>query len=127
MNTGECIDPCFAVFMFDMTKLNLSVNVLDSKESLDGIIIAHWGMWLADIREQHVKNGMHWWTIKDGPGKIHVSVMWKSIAITRLAKRLGYGQSRLSITGDIFERYYNAISATEYLRRFLRSNNHHDW
>ncbi|KAI8145238.1 C2 domain-containing protein [Fennellomyces sp. T-0311] len=96
-NANPRWDKFVEVFVADKTKLDLGVNILDSKEFSDDEVIARWRMSLVDMEEQHVKKGMDWWNLKDGPGKIHLSAMWKPIAMTGFAEGLGHGQYRPAI------------------------------
>ncbi|KAI9485092.1 C2 domain-containing protein [Zychaea mexicana] len=87
-------DKFIEVFVADKTKLDLGVNVIDSKEFTDDDVIGRWRMSLANMEDEHIKQGLDWWNLKDGPGKIHLSAMWKPIVMTGFAEGLGHGHYR---------------------------------
>ena len=87
-------DKFVEVFVADKTKLDLGVNVLDSKEFTDDEVIGRWRMSMANMEEEHINKGVDWWNLKDGPGQIHISAMWKPIVMTGFAEGLGHGHYR---------------------------------
>ncbi|KAI9277156.1 C2 domain-containing protein [Phascolomyces articulosus] len=87
-------DKFVEVFVADKTKLDLGVNVVDSKEFSDDEVIGRWRMSMANMEDEHIKQGVDWWNLKDGPGQIHVSAMWKPIVMTGFTEGLGHGHYR---------------------------------
>ncbi|KAI9316811.1 C2 domain-containing protein [Dichotomocladium elegans] len=87
-------DKFVEIFVADKTKVNLDVNIIDSKEFSDDETIGRWQYSLNDMMEDHVKNGQDWWNLKDGAGKIHLTAMWKPVIMTGFAEGLGHGQYR---------------------------------
>lgn len=87
-------DKFVEVFVADKTKLDLGVNIVDSREFSDDEVIGRWRSSFTDMEEDHIKKGMDWWNLKDGAGRIHLSAMWKPIVMTGFAEGLGHGAYR---------------------------------
>lgn len=69
------------VFVTDKTQLKLNVGVFDSDERKLG----RWDSKLEEFEEDVFINNQDWWTLKDGSGKIHLSMQWKPITMTGFA------------------------------------------
>ncbi|KAI7867816.1 C2 domain-containing protein [Spinellus fusiger] len=82
------------MFVADKTKLNLSVDVMDSNEFTDDVCLGRFSSRLVDIEEQITKQGQDWWTLKDGIGKIHLGAVWKPVVMTGFSEGLGHGTYR---------------------------------
>lgn len=87
-------DKFIEVFVADKTKLDLGVNVINSKEFVDDEVIGRWRSSLVNLEQEHIKDGVDWWNLKDGAGQIHLSAMWKPIVMTGFADGLGSVQYR---------------------------------
>ncbi|CAO3622085.1 unnamed protein product [Mucor fragilis] len=83
------------LFVTDKTQLNLRVNVLDS--SFDERLLGRWDAKLEDFEEDVFINGQDWWTLKEGSGKIHLSMQWKPITMTGFTEGLSHGGYRAPI------------------------------
>lgn len=83
------------LFVTDKTQLNLRVNVLDS--SFDERMLGYWDAKLEDFEEDVFINGQDWWTLKNGSGKIHLSMQWKPITMTGFTEGLTHGGYRAPI------------------------------
>jgi Ca2+-dependent lipid-binding protein len=68
------------LFVADKTQLHLRVNIFD--DSFDDKLLGRWDSKLEDFEEDVFINGQDWWTLKDGAGKIHLSMQWKPITMT---------------------------------------------
>ncbi|KAL0082033.1 C2 domain-containing protein [Phycomyces blakesleeanus] len=82
------------VFVADKTQLNLSVEVMNSKEFSDDECIGRFESRMVDMEEQITKNSQDWWQLKDGTGKIHLGAIWKPVAMTGFDGGLGHGSYR---------------------------------
>ncbi|KAI8070191.1 C2 domain-containing protein [Thamnidium elegans] len=69
------------VFVTDKTQLKLNVDVFDSDERTLG----RWESKLEEFEEDVFINNQDWWTLKDGSGKIHLSMQWKPVTMTGFA------------------------------------------
>ncbi|KAI8376305.1 C2 domain-containing protein [Radiomyces spectabilis] len=90
-------DKYVEVFVADKTMLDLGVNIVNSKEFSEDEVIGRWRSSLLDMEEQLVKQGLDWWSLKDGAGKIHLSAVWKPVVMTGFAEGLGHGSYRSPI------------------------------
>lgn len=66
------------IFVTDKTQLKLNVGIFDSDERTLGT----WESKLEEFEEDVFINGQDWWTLKDGSGKISLSMQWKPITMT---------------------------------------------
>ncbi|CEP18279.1 hypothetical protein [Parasitella parasitica] len=82
-------DKQIELFVTDKTQLNLRVNVLDS--SFDERLLGRWDAKLEELEEDIFINGRDWWNLKEGSGKIHLSMQWKPITMTGFAEGLSHG------------------------------------
>lgn len=89
-------DKFVEVFVADKSKLDLGVNIMNSNDFTDDDTLARWRMSLLDFEDQHMRQGMDWWNLKDCPGQIHLSAMWKPVVMTGFAEGLGHGSYRTS-------------------------------
>ncbi|ORY88542.1 C2 domain-containing protein [Syncephalastrum racemosum] len=87
-------DKFVEVFVADKSKLDLGVNIMNSNDFTDDDTLARWRMSLLDFEDQHMRQGMDWWNLKDCPGQIHLSAMWKPVVMTGFAEGLGHGSYR---------------------------------
>ncbi|KAJ2964405.1 hypothetical protein NQZ79_g602 [Umbelopsis isabellina] len=83
-------DKFVEVFVADKNKVNLSVDVYESKEFADDTIIASWTSTLVAVERQLVEEKSEWWNMKDGKGKIHVSTAWKPVVMTGLSEGMSH-------------------------------------
>lgn len=78
------------LFVADKTQLHLRVNVLDN--SFDERLLGRWDSKLEEFEEDVFINGQDWWTLKDGAGKIHLSMQWKPITMAGFAESGSHGE-----------------------------------
>jgi Ca2+-dependent lipid-binding protein len=90
-------DKYVEVFVADKTKVNLNIDVMESKEFADDSVIATWKSTLTAVEKQLVEDKSEWWSLNDGRGKIHVSAIWKPVVMTGL----GEGMSHVSYSPPI--------------------------
>lgn len=83
-------DKYVEVFVADKTKLNLNVDIVESKEFADDSIVATWNSTLLAVEKQLVEDKSEWWNMKDGRGKIHVTAIWKPVLMTGLAEGMSH-------------------------------------
>lgn len=76
------------LFVADKTQLHLRVNVLD--DAFDDKLLGRWDSKLEEFEDDVFINGQDWWTLKDGAGKIHLSMQWKPITMTGFADGGGH-------------------------------------
>ncbi|CAO3654409.1 unnamed protein product [Mucor hiemalis] len=79
-------DKQIELFVTDKTQLNLNVDIFDS--SFDEKVLGRWSSTLDNFEEDVFINGQDWWTLKDGSGKIHLSMQWKPITMTGFVEGL---------------------------------------
>lgn len=79
-------DKQIEVFVTDKTQLKLNVSVFDS--AFDDKMLGRWESKLEEFEDDVFINGQDWWNLKDGAGKIHLSMLWKPITMTGFAEGL---------------------------------------
>lgn len=79
-------DKQIEIFVTDKTQLNLNVDVLD--DSFDERLLGRFAAKLEEFEEDCFINKQDWWTLKDGAGKIHMSMQWKPITMTGFVEGL---------------------------------------
>jgi Ca2+-dependent lipid-binding protein len=85
-------DKQIEVFVTDKTQLKLNVDILDS--SFDERVLGRWASALEKFEEDVFIDNQDWWTLKDGAGKIHLSMQWKPISMTGFVEGLSQGTYR---------------------------------
>jgi Ca2+-dependent lipid-binding protein len=113
-------DKFVEVFVADKTKVNLSIDVIESKEFADDSVIATWKSTLTDVEKQLVEDKSEWWNLADGRGKIHVSAIWKPVVMTGLGEGMSHvsysppiGVVRLHMFGATNLKNVEALSASK--------------
>ncbi|KAG1468857.1 hypothetical protein G6F56_003596 [Rhizopus delemar] len=79
-NANPRWDKSFEIFVTDKTELNLSVEILDS--NIDNRLLGRWESTLNQFEEDCFINSQDWWNLKDGAGKVHLSMQWKHVTMT---------------------------------------------
>ncbi|KAI8080792.1 C2 domain-containing protein [Gilbertella persicaria] len=85
-------DKSVELFVTDKTELNLRVDIMDS--AFDDKLLGRWGSKLEEFEEDLFINGQDWWNLKDGSGKLHLSMQWKPITMTGFTESLSRGGYR---------------------------------
>lgn len=80
------------LFVTDKTQLNLRVDIRD--DSFDDKTLGRWQSTLEAFEEDLFINNQDWWNLKDGAGKIHLSMQWKPITMTGFTEGLSHGGYR---------------------------------
>ncbi|KAG0830248.1 hypothetical protein G6F16_007650 [Rhizopus arrhizus] len=73
-------DKSIEIFVIDKTQVNLDVSVLDS--NIDDRLLGNWQSSLLQLEEDCFLNQQDWWMLKDGVGKLHLSMQWKHVTMT---------------------------------------------
>ncbi|CEI96539.1 hypothetical protein RMCBS344292_10698 [Rhizopus microsporus] len=85
-------DKSVELFVTDKTSLNLDVEIRD--DSIDNRILGRWQSTLEQFEEDCFINQQDWWTLKDGAGKVHLSMQWKHITMTGFTEQSSHGAYR---------------------------------
>ncbi|KAI8365587.1 C2 domain-containing protein [Blakeslea trispora] len=85
-------DKNFELFVTDKSELSLRVDVFDANN--DDRLLGHWDSTLEAFEEDLFINGQDWWNLKEGSGKIHLSMQWKPISMTGFVESLSSGGYR---------------------------------
>ncbi|KAI8372518.1 C2 domain-containing protein [Choanephora cucurbitarum] len=80
------------LFVTDKSALNLRVDVLDANN--DDKLLGRWNSTLEEFEEDLLINGQDWWNLKEGSGKIHLSMQWKPISMTGFVESFSRGGYR---------------------------------
>ncbi|KAI9275987.1 C2 domain-containing protein [Sporodiniella umbellata] len=88
-NANPRWDKSFEVFVTDKTKLDLDVEILDS--NVDNRVLGRWSSALDKFEEDCFIDSQDWWALKDGTGKLHLSMQWKHVTMTGYTEQItGY-------------------------------------
>ncbi|KAF7727699.1 hypothetical protein EC973_007255 [Apophysomyces ossiformis] len=87
-------DKYVEVFVPDKSQLDLGVNILNEKEFGEDEILGRWSSPLKTFEDDITNRKMDWWTLKDGTGRVHLSMQWKPVIMTGFSEGLGHGAYR---------------------------------
>ncbi|CAO3625901.1 unnamed protein product [Mucor hiemalis] len=82
------------VFVADKSNLSLEVIIMNAVDFGDDTVLGRWSSSLVDMENQLVNDKNDWWSLKDGTGKIHLNMVWKSVPLTGFSAGLTRGTYR---------------------------------
>ncbi|KAI8968003.1 C2 domain-containing protein [Mycotypha africana] len=85
-------DKSLELFVTDKSELSLMVNVLD--DANDDKLLGRWSAKLEEFEEDVFIKNQDWWMLKDGCGKIHLSMQWKPITMVGFGEGMSRGGYR---------------------------------